>query len=298
MRLNRAAFDALVVPFTRHYEVRSGPGRSGRPTRLQNHRAVLSLVLQFYFSRSDLKHLCSVFGIPPATAIRCLAKAGEELSLALDSVTDAEVRWPTAQEQVAWGRLVETRETLVTKKFGFIDGKNYQVQQPSRAEVQNAYYNGWLHSVLVTGSAFGVDSFIFWMKHNCPGSWNDGETSREFLQKLCDPFFTLTEHDVRSDSAFPVSGAMSCKIVTPLKRGDLERAVGMQINVAVTSIRQAAEWGMGAVGKEFPRLLNTLPWNPDVRRGRLDNIHRLYNYRVRTSFFSQIRNVFAIRSTV
>ncbi|KAI9913212.1 hypothetical protein PsorP6_005910 [Peronosclerospora sorghi] len=273
MRLNRAAFDALVVPFTRHYEVRSGPGRSGRPTRLQNHRAALSLVLQLYGSRSDLKHLCSVFGIPPATA----------------------------------SRLVETREPLVTKNFGFIDGKNYQVQQPSRAKVQNAYYNGWLHSVLVTGTlAFGVGGCIFWMKHNCPGSWNDGEPSREFRQKLCDPFFTLKEHGVLSDSVFPVSGAMRGKIVTPLKRGDLERAVRMggneeairQINVAVTIIRQAAEWGMGAVGKAFPRLLNTLMWNPDVRRVRLDNIQRLYNYRVRTKFVIQIRNVFAIKSTV
>ncbi|KAI9907888.1 hypothetical protein PsorP6_003320 [Peronosclerospora sorghi] len=79
----------------------------------------------------------------------------------LDRVADAEVRWPTAQEQVAWGRLMKTREPIVTKKFGFIDGKNYQVQQQSRAEVQNAYLQrlasqrdcygydglrrGWLH---------------------------------------------------------------------------------------------------------------------------------------------------------
>ncbi|KAI9915032.1 hypothetical protein PsorP6_008415 [Peronosclerospora sorghi] len=202
-------------------------------------------------ARSDLKHLCSVFGNPPATASRCLAKAEEALLLALDSVADA-----------------ETRESLVTKKFGFIDGKNHQVQQPSRAEFQNAYYNGWLHSELVTGTlAFGVDGCIFWMKHSGPGSWNDGETGREFRQKLFDPFFTLKEHGVLSDSAFPVSGAMSGKIVTPLKRGDLERAVRMggneetirKINVAVTSILQAAEWVMGAVRKAFPRLLNTLP---------------------------------------
>ncbi|KAI9916134.1 hypothetical protein PsorP6_018002 [Peronosclerospora sorghi] len=307
MRLNRAAFDALVVPFTRNYEVRSGPGRSGRPTRLQNYRAALTLVLQFYGSLSDLKHLCSVFLIPPDTASRCLAKAEEALSLALDSVADAEVCWPTAREQVEWGRMVENREPLVTKKFGFIDGKNYQVHQPSRAEVQNAYYNGWLHSVLVTGTLdFGVDCCIFWMKHNCQGSWNDRETRWEFRQKLCDPFFTLKKHGVLSDSAFPVSGVMSGKIVTPLKWGDLERAVRMggneeairQIQNAVTSILQAAEWGMGAVGKAFPRLLNTLPWNPDVRRVLLDNIHRLYNYRVRMSFVRQIRNVFAIKSTV
>ncbi|KAI9911123.1 hypothetical protein PsorP6_008769 [Peronosclerospora sorghi] len=101
--------------------------------------ARVRLSTRFYGSRPDLRHLYSMFGIPPTTARRCLAKAEEVLSLALDSVADAEVRCPTAQEQVASGRLVETREPLVTKKFGFIDGKNYQVKQPSRAEVQNAY---------------------------------------------------------------------------------------------------------------------------------------------------------------
>ncbi|KAI9895200.1 hypothetical protein PsorP6_018809 [Peronosclerospora sorghi] len=129
MRLNRAAMLSLcLLPGTTRFEV--------------------DPAVQFYGSRSDLKHLCSVFRITPATTNRCLAKTEEALSLALDSVEDAEVRWPMAQEQAAWGRLVETREPLVTKKFGFIDGKNYQVQQPSRAEVQNAYYNGFTACLL------------------------------------------------------------------------------------------------------------------------------------------------------
>ncbi|KAI9920013.1 hypothetical protein PsorP6_015889 [Peronosclerospora sorghi] len=72
----------------------------------------------------------------------------------------------------------------------------------------------------------------------------------------------------------------SC-IVTPLKRGDLERAVAqgaderevLAVNSAFVSIRQDAEW--------------------DVRRRRLYKIHRLYKYRVRRTNISQIRNVFS-----
>ena len=69
---------------------------------------------------------------------------------------------------------------LVEGRFGFIDGKNYSVETPSNADLQNAMYNGWLHATLITGVlCFGVDGTIIWAKHNCPGSWNDSENSRE-----------------------------------------------------------------------------------------------------------------------
>jgi len=106
--------------------------------------------------------------------------------------------------------------------------------------------------VFVTGTlAFGADGSIIWMKHNCPGSWNDGETSREFRQRLRDPTLTLQDHGVVADSAFPVSGDMCGRIVTPLKQVDMERAVAcggiegdiLSMNNAIISIRQAAEWG-------------------------------------------------------
>ena len=64
---------------------------------------------------------------------------------------------------------------------------------------------------------------------------------------------------------------MSERIVTPLKDGDMERAVAggdersiTTLNNAVSSIRQAAEWGMEAVEKVFRRLLLSLPFNPNV----------------------------------
>jgi hypothetical protein len=67
-----------------------------------------------------------------------------------------------------------------------------------------------------------------------------------------------------------------------------------KMSAAITSIRQAAEWGMGAVEKVYKRLQLDLPYNQKTRAQRLENIHRLYNFRVRQTGISQIRSTFFI----
>ena len=158
---------------------------------------------------------------------------------------------------------------------------------------------GWLHAVKVTGVlCYGFDGTLIWGRHNYPGSWNDGEMSRRLQDRLCDPLFTLEEGKCATDSAFPVSAGLQGKIITPLKDGDLERAspecrVGLQaMSNAITSIRQAAEWGMGSAQKCYRILMLPLPWNSTTRARRLTNIYRLYNLRVRRTGISQIRSVF------
>ena len=192
------------------------------------------------------------------------------------------------------------KETIVKGRWGFIDGKNYYVQEPSNAFVQNCHYNGWLHTVLVTGTAcFSVDGVIIWAKVNFYGSWNDGEMSRAFRDKLSDPARNFDGHGVLSDSAFPVSKEMFGRIITPLKEGDLQRAhvnarpALIRLSSSITSMRQAAEWGMGAVSKVYRILLTKLSYDQQ-KRGRLLTVtHKLYNYRVRTTGISQIKNYFA-----
>ncbi|EGZ19629.1 hypothetical protein PHYSODRAFT_429323, partial [Phytophthora sojae] len=152
-------------------------------------------------------------------------------------------------------KLVEAREPLLKHTFGFIDGKNLRVQQPSNADLQNAMYNGWLHSVFVTGTiCFAADGRIIWCKHNCPGSWNDSDSSLDFRSKLLDPTLCPdTRMNVVSDSAFPCSPSMVGRILTTLKDGDLERILpslrssARALHNAITSVRQAAEWGMGSM---------------------------------------------------
>jgi hypothetical protein len=217
----------------------------------------------------------------------------------LNALDAAKITWPTLQEQVSWAALIQLKENIITGRWGFIDGKNYRVQEPTDTDLQNAMYNGWLHAVFVTGTmCFGADGCIAWGKLNFVGSWNDGETSRSFQKKLLNPAINAPNTGVLSDSAFPVADELRGRILTPAKEGDLERAPLdvraklVRIFNAITTLRQAAEWGMGAVEKAFRRLLMPLPYNPHVRQLRLLNIHKLYNFRVRTTGISQIRSHF------
>uniref|UniRef100_H3GVX1 DDE Tnp4 domain-containing protein n=1 Tax=Phytophthora ramorum TaxID=164328 RepID=H3GVX1_PHYRM len=162
-------------------------------------------------------------------------------------------------------------------------------------------YNGWLHTVLDTGTiCFAADGCNVWSKHNGPGLWNDSDTSLEFRSKLLDPGLCPdTRMNVVSDSTFPCSVAMVGRILTPLKDGDLERiqpelrSAARTLHNAITSVRQAAEWGMGSVQKVFSRLNLPLPYDQELRGMRLNKLFRLANYRVRAVGISQICTAFA-----
>jgi hypothetical protein len=296
--LNRAGFQLLYDEFRKHFDRRWRYGGKGRPPKLDIVGA-LGLLLEFYAGTMEDKTLAQQFGIPPRTVGVYLAKAEAALEKALAQLELAGVRWPTSEEQIAWGKLVEAKESTVKGRWGFIDGKNYRVQEPTDSDLQNAMYNGWLHAVLITGTfCFGADGCVVWGKTNYVGSWNDGETSRAFQRKLLRADKNVPGHGVLSDSAFPVADELRGKIMTPPKEGDIEKApVDVRARLqrlfnGITSMRQAAEWGMGAVEKPFRRLLMPLPYNPHIRQRRLMNIYRLYNFRVRTTGISQIRNYF------
>ncbi|KAI9906919.1 hypothetical protein PsorP6_016552 [Peronosclerospora sorghi] len=102
MGIPRRAFERLLAAFVPHYAIGSVEGRPGRPTRLAGHRSALAVTLQFYVSNSNTKHLCLTFGRPPATLLRMLRRSEEALEVALSTLTDAKIRWPTAREQLRW----------------------------------------------------------------------------------------------------------------------------------------------------------------------------------------------------
>ncbi|ETV84881.1 hypothetical protein H257_02797 [Aphanomyces astaci] len=223
--LDPDAFDELLVAFFMHYEFGHANGRGGRPPKcIQKHEAP-SLLLHFYCAPCEGKTLCELFRMAPATLARTLTKAERALAVALKSVPDSFIWYPSKQQQRRWAVMVNRVEPLVRGVWSFLDGKNYHVKAPTAPDLQNAYYNGWLHCTFVTGtSLFGVDGTIVWGRHSFVGSWNDADTSSPLRAKLLDEKFTLRGHGVVSDSAFPVSGSMLGKIRTPLKDGDLDRA--------------------------------------------------------------------------
>ena len=140
--LTRAAFMMVLKAFARHYTVKSGPQRSGRPTRFRHKHAVLACLLHMYRTGAGLNSLGSHFGVPTSTMSRNMAKAEASLALALKEIPEAAVRWPSKDQQLEWARLVQNKESLVKGCWGVIDGKNYRVAAPTAADKQNAYYNG------------------------------------------------------------------------------------------------------------------------------------------------------------
>ena len=102
---------------------------------------------------------------------------------------------------------------------------------------------------------FGADGTIIWGRHNFSGSWNDGKMSRKFFEKLLDERITLQDHGVISDTAFPVTGPLQGRIVTPLKENDLDRIAPdlrgyiQNLSTVLTRCRQACEWEMGSPSK-------------------------------------------------
>ncbi|ETO77486.1 hypothetical protein F444_07323 [Phytophthora nicotianae P1976] len=267
--LTRAAFKKLLRRFSRFYHLPSA-GSRGRPPKLRYHHQALGLVLCFYVRSMESSTLCMLFGVPPSTLSLSLRKAEDALSRALRDFSPARISRPSPSRQRELATLVNGHEPLLKHTFGFIDGKNFRVQQPSNADLQNAMYNGWLHSVLVTGTiCFAADGCIIWSKHNCPGFWNDSDTSLGFCMKLLDPTYCPdVRMNVVSDSAFPCSTAMTGRILTPLKDGDLERiqpllrSSARTLHNGITSVRQAAEWGMGSVQKVYSRLNLPLSLTP------------------------------------
>jgi hypothetical protein len=286
----------LFTPYYRPAYVNSF--KKGRPLRILPHQA-LAVLLMFYCTTADPKVIGLVHNLTRRRVNATIHKTEPMLSRVLLRFPEASIKWPTLEEQQTAGVRIQSKFPLVRGRFGFVDGKNLCVLHSGDVEKQNSQYNGWLHDCFVTGVlVFNADGLLIWAKHNCPGSWNDGDMCFELCQKLVDPTKTLVDHGLCADTAFPAGQALFRHIVSPLKEGELEKMepslqpAANAVSAQITSLRQACEWGMGSIQKPFKRLLLDLPWQDSVRERRLSNIFMLWNIRVRDTGISQIRESF------
>ncbi|OWZ09060.1 hypothetical protein PHMEG_00018299 [Phytophthora megakarya] len=263
--LGRKSFGLLMDRFALYYAIPLYRPKGGRPRKLQYHHQVFGLLLAFYVGSMEHKALCAMLGVPHSTLSRVLKHAEDALRQALSGFSPARIVCATIARQEALARLTTQRESMLQFTWGFIDGKNYRIQEPSNHDVQNAYYNEWLHNVYVTGTlCFRADGLIVWCRHHCSGSWNDSDTSFAFREALRDPILNPDKrYGVVADSAFPCSDDMVGRILTPLKEGELGRVI--------LTVRE------GLVEKVYHRLLHPLPYDRDKRKLRLDNLFRLVN---------------------
>ncbi len=294
--IGKKAFADLLPKFEQCYTHKNKGGKGGRPCKVDNAQA-LGMLLQFYCSKVELKSLAMCHGVRPNTCSRIIKKAEYALNSALRDEPLARIRFPSKNTQRKWAATVKKKFPRISGRFGFVDGKNYTVKVSTNPDVQNSQYNGWLHSHLITGVlCFGVDGTIIWRRHNCPGSWNDSDMSRGLHEKLMDTGVTDADCGLVSDSAFPA--LTNGKIISPLKENELDGVDRRMHNISysrsreITSLRQACEWGVGSVSKAWRQLDLPLPLCKTTRKTRIDNILRLWNFRVRTTGRSQIRNFF------
>ena len=107
--LTRASFELLLSKFKQFYIFKSGPRKPGRPPRVRDHHCVLSLLLHSYCSPADRKTWSEMFGLAPSTLSRTLIKAEIALLQTLNVTKEADISWPSKEDQMRMALLVEKK---------------------------------------------------------------------------------------------------------------------------------------------------------------------------------------------
>jgi hypothetical protein len=190
--------------------------------------------------------------------------------------------------------MTQAQEPSLSGVWGFLDGLNLRVQEPSNRDLQNAHYNGWLgYCACSSLFVWGADGLARYAFVNVPGCVHDsGIASYGLYAKI------ETQPDglkVVGDSAFrrTLGGLLvidKSDTVLPSQRDLLSLHLTEQ-NAAV-SLRQAAEWGMGSIQAACKRLKTRLPFNPKVRARIIWTAVYFLNFRTIHVGLNQIKTVF------
>ncbi|KAG8686021.1 hypothetical protein FRC11_009655 [Ceratobasidium sp. 423] len=262
----------------------------------------LGLALHFLCSTMSEVSLQIIFAIIPSTVSRYINFALDILLEVLEQIPEAHLSWPDRAGMQRNSDIINSKHfgaEYLKGAFGFMDGLNLPVTASFVDAEQNANYNGWLHSHVVSNViVFSPDGTIISAVVNAPGSWHDSNVARPiytFLRdKTPDGFFLI------ADSAFPRLGTGNMqKIKVPLKSGarirgtPRERRKIKQESREVTIARQAVEWGMRALQGCFARLYMPLDThNAEGRARLLQTCFRLHNVRTVRVEINQIRSVY------
>ena len=195
MGVNTSTFNAILeAGFGRLWYARPIP-RPDKPTAIQPRAAKrsldaaggLGLILHWLSSTMRQVSLQQIFALVPSTVSRYLRFALSILLETLREMPHAAIEWPQGDEFLELSGYVSMRHPLLQGVFGSIDGLKLPCQVSSDMEMENATYNGWLHShfissVIVFSSkgsclhghaspygAYGFDRRDHWWSHKL--SW-------------------------------------------------------------------------------------------------------------------------------
>lgn len=122
----------------------------------------LGLVLHWLSSTMRQVSLQQIFALVPSTVSRYLRFGLSILLNVLRRMPHATIAWPQGDEFLELSGYVSMRHPLLQGVFGSIDGLNLPCQVSSDVEMENATYNGWLHSHFISSV------IVFSSKGSCP----------------------------------------------------------------------------------------------------------------------------------
>ncbi|KAE8261163.1 hypothetical protein A4X09_0g7703 [Tilletia walkeri] len=262
-------FDIILTKFKPFLP--PAPTLKRRPRSLTP-RLHLSLVLYYLTSPQRQKSIALVFGLTPAAVSRSIWSGLSAMfdMMAADPDTWA-IKWPTAAVMTDMAAAVRAREPLLKGVFGFVDGLNLRIYQPSNIDEQNAYYNGWLADTYCSQIASGLYTL------------------------LSDPARTPPPFALLADSAFPYGKELTGRILSRPKDNVAAKEKDGAVHLlweAIIRQRQAAEWGMRALQGAFGRLDLRLPTHKAKRALLLSVVFSLHNFRARNVGLNQIKEVY------
>ncbi|CAD6910178.1 unnamed protein product [Tilletia controversa] len=239
-----AAFDNILERFRPHLRPVRPRRRQGR-SRSLTPRLHLALALYYLTTPQRQKWIGLVFGLTPACVSRAVWSGLGAMydMMAADPDTWA-IKWPTAAIMADMAAAVRAREPLLEGVFGFVDGLNLRIYQPSNLDEQNAYYNGWLADTYCSQVlVFLANGEIAWASYNNPGSWHDAKIARALYALMSDPVqerkLTRLEEQINKTEQGITQRNME-KLQLNLERRDLSR-LKAQLEVLIKDLQEADE---------------------------------------------------------
>ena len=110
----------------------------------------LGLVLHWLSSTMRQVSLQEIFALVPSTVSRYLRFALSILLQVLREMPQAAITWPQDDEFLELSGYVSMHHPLLQGVFGSINGLKLPCQVSRDVEMENATYNGWLHSHFVS----------------------------------------------------------------------------------------------------------------------------------------------------
>ena len=134
----------------------------------------LGLVLGYTRTKGSLFSLQMIFGATHSVLALFLRYSIKLLYKVLKEEPSARVEIPSVEEIRGYQDVVSSHFPALNGTWCVVDGLKIPIQKSGDEAIQNAYYNGWLHSHFIGCIfVFTPSGLIVACTLNAPGSWHD-----------------------------------------------------------------------------------------------------------------------------